>query len=241
MTGWTLGSHIHRDDGSSTSSKMWMNFYKTTYIVQSIISWTGSIVALLCTTADMWSHEMMPCPFFSCTSKKQLRECGVFRKKVTVVKGSCLRAAEIENVAVWAMGKRQVLPLGCDPMLSNVLERPVVSIFRIEEFDAYKFLQNSGDFLPGHHSLTHGAEPFLRSCQLCSYSRTSQHFMEPGGSLPCSQEPSTGPYLPGHVVSISVDRVIFIFISPRTSNLTLLNLVHYLTHHTPRKGNCSIS
>jgi hypothetical protein len=40
------------------------------------------------------------------------------------------------------------------------------------------------------HSLTHGAEPFLGSCQLCSYSRTSQHFMEPGGSLPCSQEPS---------------------------------------------------
>jgi hypothetical protein len=44
------------------------------------------------------------------------------------------------------------------------------------------------------HSLTHGAEPFLRSCQLCSYSRTSQHFMEPEGSLLCSQEPSTGPY-----------------------------------------------
>jgi hypothetical protein len=42
--------------------------------------------------------------------------------------------------------------------------------------------------------LTYGAEPFLRSCQLCSYSRTSQHFMEPEGSLPCSQEPSTGPY-----------------------------------------------
>jgi hypothetical protein len=42
--------------------------------------------------------------------------------------------------------------------------------------------------------VTHGAEPFLRSCQLCSYSRTSQHFMEPGGSLPRSQEPSTGPY-----------------------------------------------
>jgi hypothetical protein len=43
-------------------------------------------------------------------------------------------------------------------------------------------------------SLTHGAEPFLRSCQLCSYTRTSQHFMEPEGSLPCSQESSTGPY-----------------------------------------------
>jgi hypothetical protein len=43
------------------------------------------------------------------------------------------------------------------------------------------------------HSLTHGAES-LRSCQLCSYSRTSQHFMEPGGSSPPSHKPSTGPY-----------------------------------------------
>jgi hypothetical protein len=43
--------------------------------------------------------------------------------------------------------------------------------------------------------LTHGAEPFLRSCQLWSYSRTSQHFMEPEVSLPCSQKPSTGPIL----------------------------------------------
>jgi hypothetical protein len=43
-------------------------------------------------------------------------------------------------------------------------------------------------------TFTHGAEPFLRSCQLCSYLRTFRHFMEPEGSLPCSQEPSTGPY-----------------------------------------------
>jgi hypothetical protein len=34
----------------------------------------------------------------------------------------------------------------------------------------------------------------LRSCQLCSPSGTPQHFMEPEGSIPCSQEPSTGPY-----------------------------------------------
>jgi hypothetical protein len=45
-----------------------------------------------------------------------------------------------------------------------------------------------------HDLLIHGAEPFLRDCQLCSYSRTSQDFTEPEGSLPPSQEPSTGPY-----------------------------------------------
>jgi hypothetical protein len=40
----------------------------------------------------------------------------------------------------------------------------------------------------------HGGEPFFRSRQLCSHSRTSQHFMEPEGSLPYSQEPYTSPY-----------------------------------------------
>jgi hypothetical protein len=35
-------------------------------------------------------------------------------------------------------------------------------------------------------TLTHGAEPFLRSRQLCSYSRTSQHFMEPEGWTVCN-------------------------------------------------------
>jgi hypothetical protein len=68
-------------------------------IEQSIISWIGRIMELLCTTADTWSHEMVPYPF-SRPSKKQLRACGVLRKKATVVKGSFLLAAEIENVAV---------------------------------------------------------------------------------------------------------------------------------------------
>jgi hypothetical protein len=45
-----------------------------------------------------------------------------------------------------------------------------------------------------YYLLTHGAEPFLRSRQLCTHSRFSQHFMEPEGSIPCSQQPSTGPY-----------------------------------------------
>jgi hypothetical protein len=44
---------------------------------------------------------------------------------------------------------------------------------------------------------TYGSQnlkPLLRSRQLCSYSRTSQNFMEPEVSLPPLQEPSTGPY-----------------------------------------------
>jgi hypothetical protein len=53
---------------------------------------------------------MVPCLFVSHTSKKLLHVCGVVRKKVTSVKGSCLRAAEIEKVTVWARGKLQVLP-----------------------------------------------------------------------------------------------------------------------------------
>jgi hypothetical protein len=66
----------------------------------------------------------------------------------------------------------------------------ILSTFGAEKFT--HFCSALGEY--GHHSLTHGAEPFLRSCQLCSYSRTSQHFMEPEGSLPCSQQSSTGPY-----------------------------------------------
>jgi hypothetical protein len=38
-------------------------------------------------------------------------------------------------------------------------------------------------------SLIHGAEPFLKSRELCSHPRSSQRFMEP-----CSQESSTDPY-----------------------------------------------
>jgi hypothetical protein len=42
--------------------------------------------------------------------------------------------------------------------------------------------------------LTYEAEHFLSSRQLCSPPRTSQHFMEPEGSIPCSQEPFIGLY-----------------------------------------------
>jgi hypothetical protein len=38
----------------------------------------------------------------------------------------------------------------------------------------------------------HGVES-LRSRHSLNYSRNYQHFMEPESSLPCSQDPSTGP------------------------------------------------
>jgi hypothetical protein len=70
------------------------------YVVQSIISWNGRIVALSRIAANTWSDEMVPCPFFSRPRKNQLRACSVFRKNAIVVKGSFFASGEIENVAV---------------------------------------------------------------------------------------------------------------------------------------------
>jgi hypothetical protein len=81
-------------------------------------------------------------------------------------------------------------------------------------------------FLTHTYLLTYGAEHFLRSCQLCSHSRTSPHFMEPEGSLSCSQEPSTGPYpqpdrsSPYHPIPTHLSKIHF-------------NIVHPLRHGFP--------
>jgi hypothetical protein len=40
----------------------------------------------------------------------------------------------------------------------------------------------------------HGSKSFLKSHQLLSYTRISQYFIDPEGSLPGSQEPTTSPY-----------------------------------------------
>jgi hypothetical protein len=56
------------------------------------------------------------------------------------------------------------------------------------------YLKQNGSYQSNLVYELDGAEPFLRSRQLCSCSRTSQHFMAPEGSLLCSREPSTGPY-----------------------------------------------
>jgi hypothetical protein len=65
--------------------------------------------------------------------------------------------------------------------------------FSTTSFD-YNEVSKVLSYLQIFRLFTHGAEPCLRSHQLCSHSRTFQHFMEPEGSVPCSQEPSTGHY-----------------------------------------------
>jgi hypothetical protein len=74
-----------------------------------------------------------------------------------------------------------------DPGKEGQCTRKYTKIFSGDEPEktlAHLFAVKASDLI------YHGAEPFLRSCQLCSHSRNSQHFMEPEGSLPCSQEPS---------------------------------------------------
>jgi hypothetical protein len=84
------------------------------------------------------------------------------------------------------------------------------------------------------HSLTHGAEPLLRSRQLSSHSRTSQHFMEPESSLPCSQEPCTcsyseprqsNPYIPSYLSKIHLN-----IVHPPTSWSSQWSLSFWLSH-----------
>jgi hypothetical protein len=57
-------------------------------------------------------------------------------------------------------------------------------------FNGYNFsfpgVKAAGTFTIHFLLVTRGAELFLRSHQFCRYSRTSQHFMEPDCSLPCS-------------------------------------------------------
>jgi hypothetical protein len=70
-------------------------------------------------------------------------------------------------------------------------------------------------------TITHGAEPFLRSRQLCSHSRTSQHFMEPEASLPCSQDFPLVPILsqinPIHTIPSYLSKMHFNIVHPPTS------------------------
>jgi hypothetical protein len=64
----------------------------------------------------------------------------------------------------------------------------------------------------------HGAEPFLRCRQLCSYSTFLPNFTETEGSLPHSQEPTTGPYPERDLPSAyNLSTIHFNIIHPTTS------------------------
>jgi hypothetical protein len=85
--------------------------------------------------------------------------------------------------------------------------------------------------------LTHGAEPFLRSCQLCSHSRNSQHFMESEGSLPCSESPPLVPILSQinsiHTIPSYLSKIHFNIVHPPTSRSSQCSLTVWLSHHYP--------
>jgi hypothetical protein len=96
----------------------------------------------------------------------------------------------------WDLGKMSVyLRRSYKPCFRNV---PFIT-FTLISLNSYKLYNyetwnDDKNISLLNYLLTYIAEPFLRSCHLCSYLRTSQYFTEPEGSLPCSQEPSTGPY-----------------------------------------------
>jgi hypothetical protein len=102
---------------------------------------------------------------------------------------------------------------------------------KIENLIAYTYVLKS---------LTHGAEPFLRSRQVCSYSRTSQQFMGPEGSLPCSQEPSTGPIQnhinPKHTIPLYLSKIHFNIVHPPTPWSSQWSLSSYVGPLSPRHG-----
>jgi hypothetical protein len=89
------------------------------------------------------------------------------------------------------------------------------------------------------HSLNHGAEPFLRSRQLCSHSGNSQRLMEPESSLPCSKDTSVSPYHEPHqsnpyhhILSMIYFNTVLVF--PVVSYLLAFSSVSYMHYTSPQ-------
>jgi hypothetical protein len=69
---------------------------------------------------------------------------------------------------------------------------------------------------------------------LCSHSRTSQHLMEPVGSISCSKEPPTGPILshinPIHIITFYLSKIDFNVVHPPTSWSSQWSPSFWLSH-----------
>jgi hypothetical protein len=96
---------------------------------------------------------------------------------------------------------------------------------------------NLTKYSPVKLKLTHGAETFLGSSQMCSYSRASQYFMEPEGSLSCSQEPPLVPILsqinPIHTIPSYLSKIQFNKVRPPTSWSSPWSPSFWLSHQYP--------
>jgi hypothetical protein len=120
-----------------------------------------------------------------------------------------------------------------------------ISLQSVSVYIAYFFrflcgpcrIKESRRFVLPRTSLTdketlHRAESFLRSRQSLSYSRISQQFTEPEGSLPCSQE-STVPIL-SHIDQIHIPlRFILILSSHRRLCLHNGLFFFWISHQYP--------
>jgi hypothetical protein len=74
----------------------------------------------------------------------------------------------------------------------------------------------------------YGAEHYLRGRQLLGHSIVSQHFMEPEGSIPISQELSTSSHTDVHSIKINSYTVICLLHRPCKQDVLLLSVIYFM-------------
>jgi hypothetical protein len=74
------------------------------------------------------------------------------------------------------------------------LQRALLKLEQAWQHTCQHFFLHMGNYWLKYLKPTSWSWALLEMPPGCSYSRIFQQFMEPEGSLPCSQEPSTGPY-----------------------------------------------